>query len=480
MLSAACLAVAVLLCMGAPACAGQPASFDLSLNDAILLMLENNPALEIQRLNPESTKLNETRQDAAFDTDLSASVSGSNREADSGAKSRSNKASVDLSQRLTSGESVSLGLTATNADATTADGRYTTGLGLTVTKPLLQGAGSAVNLVSLRQAQLDSESSRFELQAYAETLVKNVIDTYWNYALALRKIQIYESSLQLAKDQYEETDTRVEIGSLAEIDLVAARAEVALREQSLINAHSSADALRLTLLRLMHPGSNADFWDAPVSVSDALAAPAADPGPRDAQIAAALQHRPDLNQARLNIQRGELDVVKTKNGLLPYLDAFVTLGRTGYASTFGSSAGDIFSDASDISAGLSMSYTLGNRSDKVAHKQTQIKQEQLDLAMANLKALAQEDVRGAWIELERARSQVTATTASLQLQQEKLRAESEKYRVGRSTILQVNQAQRDALQAEVDQAQALADTIKALSSLYAQQGLLLDNMGITL
>ena len=51
----------------------------------------------------------------------------------------------------------------------------------------------------------------------------------------------------------------------------------------------------------------------------------------------ALQMRPDLNQAKLLWQRGDLEVVKTRNGLLPKLDLFVTLGRTGFAESFGKS-----------------------------------------------------------------------------------------------------------------------------------------------
>ncbi len=54
-------------------------------------------------------------------------------------------------------------------------------------------------------------------------------------------------------------------------------------------------------------------------------------------VALALRMRPDLNQARLLWQRDDLEIVKTRNGLLPRLDLFVTLGRTGFAESFGNS-----------------------------------------------------------------------------------------------------------------------------------------------
>ena len=59
----------------------------------------------------------------------------------------------------------------------------------------------------------------------------------------------------------------------------------------------------------------------------------------EAAVQRALKLRPDLREARLGVQRGDLELVKTKNGLLPRLDLFVSLGKTGYADSFGPAAG---------------------------------------------------------------------------------------------------------------------------------------------
>ena len=47
--------------------------------------------------------------------------------------------------------------------------------------------------------------------------------------------------------------------------------------------------------------------------------------------------RPDLNEARLRLAQNRLQTIATRNGILPRLDLFVALGRTGFADTFSDS-----------------------------------------------------------------------------------------------------------------------------------------------
>ncbi len=89
-------------------------------------------------------------------------------------------------------------------------------------------------------------------------------------------------------------------------------------------------------------------------------------------------------------------------------------------------------------------------------------------------------MRGAWIEAGRLREQVAATAATRRLQEEKLRAETEKFRVGKSTAFLVAQAQRDLLQAENDAVTAVAGLLKTLVECYRLEGTLLERRGISL
>jgi outer membrane protein TolC len=189
--------------------------------------------------------------------------------------------------------------------------------------------------------------------------------------------------------------------------------------------------------------------------------------------------RPDLNQARLGIKRGDLEIVKTRNGLLPKMDFFVTLGKSGYANSFGPSLRNLDKDNYDVQVGLTFEYPFGNRDAEARHRRAILGRRESEEAVGNLAQLVEVDVRSACIEVNRAREQVAATSATRKLQEEKLRAETEKFRVGKSTNLLIAQAQRDLVASQISEIEALVNHLKALVDLYRLEGSLLERRGIS-
>lgn len=460
--------------------AGARATFaaesEITVQDAVSIALKNNSSLIIKKIDTKISVEKLADKNTAFDMDLSGGLSVSGSESQSGANSRSDKGSMTVSKRLPFGGDVSVGVSSDNSDSSTGD-YYASRFNVSFSTPLLQGYGTDVNLSDIRQTEYDLESSRLDLQAYIESLIEQVSNAYWDYALAVKKIDIYEESYKLAKDQLNETKARVDVGRLAESELISAQSEVALREQSLIDVKSSAEIARLKLLRLMNPGNNANFWDTEVYTVDTQDELTFDVSDSDGIIAAAMEKRPDLKQARLSILKGDIELVSTKNGLLPYLEFFVNLGNTGYSNTFFSSVSDIFEDASSYSMGVNYKYTPGKRSQKSRYAQTALRQDQLNEAMENMTLLAQEETIGNIIEFKRTFSQLDASRATLALQEEKLRTETEKYRVGKSTAINVAQAQRDLLKSKVDDAAAIYNCHKAVISLKRSIGVLAEESG---
>jgi outer membrane protein len=252
---------------------------------------------------------------------------------------------------------------------------------------------------------------------------------------------------------------------------------VALRKEDLINARSNLEKIRLNLLRLLNPPSE-NLWTREVVLTNEPAVPDVKLDDVEKHVEVALRMRSDLNQARLSVKRGDLELVKTKNGLLPRLDLFITLGKTGYAQSFHGSLENFNSGSYNYSAGLTLEYPLRNRSAEARHRQAMLSREQAQEALTNLEQLVQVDVRSAYIEVNRAKEQVTATAATRKLQEETLRTETEKFRVGRSTTFLVAQAQRDLVASQVAEIQAIVSHIKSLIELFRVEGSLLERRGI--
>jgi outer membrane protein TolC len=312
------------------------------------------------------------------------------------------------------------------------------------------------------------------LRGFAESLVSDVEKACWDYVLAKRRIAIFADSLKLAEDQLRETEERIKVGKLAEVEVYAAQAEVALRHEALINARSDLALSRLRLQRLLN-----QQWTSEISVADKPTVPDVKLDDVGEHVQVALRWRPELNQAKLAVKREDLEIAKTKNGLLPVMDLFITMGKTGYADSFGGSADDLDGESYDIAGGITFAYPISRRAARARHKRSTLSRQQSQEALLNLAQLIEVDVRSAFIEISRAREQVTATAATRKLQEESVRGETEKFRVGKSTTLLVAQAQRDLVSSQIAEIEAMITYLKALIELYRLEGSLLERRGIT-
>ena len=334
-----------------------------------------------------------------------------------------------------------------------------------------------VNLAALHQARIDVEISQYELRGFAQDLVAIVQETYWDYALAQQQIGIVEQSLQLAQQQRDEIVQRIDVGKLAQTELAAAQAQVALREGNLIDARSNLAKTRLSLVRLLNP-SGPEMWNRDIVLQTMPGIPIVELGGVEEYVAVALRMRPDLNQARLQLQKDELTIVRTRNGLLPQLDLFINAGRTGYAESFDGSLHGRDGLGYDVQLGGTFEFPPINRAARAAYTASVLNRSQQLEAVKNLEHLAQVDVRSAFIEIGRTGEQITATAETRKAQEETLRAETEKFRVGKSTSLLVAAASRDLLVARLAEVQAVVGYLKALIELYRLDGTLLVRMGI--
>ena len=459
-------------------------SIAVTVQEAILMSLENNRALKVQRLNPAINRTAEEEQRAPFDPILTGEYSRYRKKSEKpirpSGKNLENEDNTEMgaSEYLPTGTKVGLELSTQRTWSDLySDDLHASRVGLSITQALLRGAGINYNLASLRQARLDTRTSQYELRGFAESLVAQVEKTYWDYALTQRQITIFLESLKLAEQQKRETEEIIRIGALAESELAAAEAEIALRREGLINARSNQEKTRIRLLRLLDP-PDTNLWQRNVELLHEPRVPDVKLDDVETHAAVALRMRPDLNQARLQVQRGDLEIAKTKNGLLPKMDFFINLGRTGYTGSFNSSVSDIDGKSYDILAGVSLKYPLINRGARAQHRRSLLSREQAEEALRNLVQLVQVDVRSAYIEVNRAREQIAATAATRTFQEEKARIEIEKFRVGKSTTLLVAQAQRDRLSSRISEIQAIANYLKALVELYRLEGSLLDRRGI--
>ncbi len=461
---------------------------DLSLEDAVLSALEHNPALQAERFGPVAAGAFEAIERADLEAVHLFAEGRARRE-------RSDRIDERLGERFDLVEdraNLSAGLRRSTPWGTDLDfsvgqrfvdtergetALYSTRVGVGLTQQLLQGRGSEVNLARVRQAELDTLRSGYELRGFTEALVADVERAYWGYVLAHREIAIFEESLRLTEEEIERTGQRIRLGDVAETELAPLRAERALRRQELIDARSRRDVARLELLRLA--AAEPVFGDAPeVNPVTAPERMVVAPDPVEDHVALALQRRPELNEARMQLQHNQLEVTRTRNGLLPRLELFVSLGRSGYSDSFSGSASELDGPSYDAELGVRLERPLGNRAPRAEHTRALAHRNQASAGLDNLARLIRHDVRTAHLEVRRAAAQIEASAETRASQEELVRVEQERFRAGQTTAFNVAQAQRDLLRSRIDEEAALVAYRRALVDLYRLDGTLLDRRGI--
>jgi len=428
-----------------PAAAKPPASpvptkgpLAISIKEAVVMAMENNPELAVERLKPRILETYTEEERAVFDP-LLTGIIGNERIKGERLRGRATRedfateslvGEAALETLLPTGTTVALDASTEVDDVTREMQLLRSRVGLTVTQALLRGAGTKANLARVRQARLDMLGSEYELRGFAEALVALVELTHWDYVLAQRKIDIYTRAIALSEETRNGIQKRVKAGTLPTSAITAAEAETALRRQDMVDARSDMAKAQVVLLQLISPrGANQRHRD--IRSVDGLLMPHVQLDDVEAHVQVALRMRPDLNQARLQVERGDLQIVKTRNGLLPRLDLFVALGKTGYAETFGGSWKGVKGDGYDFLVGLSVEYPVGNREARARHKRAVLGRRQAEEAVRNFEQLVQADVQTAYIEVNRAREKVAAVRTTRKLDQEKLRIEVEGFRLGR-------------------------------------------------
>lgn len=365
-----------------------------------------------------------------------------------------------------------------NSSTLADDNAYSGVWSIGVTQALLQGLGTGVNLATLRQSRNSAAASDQALRAAALDLVRDVELAYWNLVLAEETLEIRQFSVQLSEELLRMNRALIDVGKIAESEQISAEAALAASKADLVDAEAAVRTRTIDLWRLLNPQStSAD--EIAYSPADAPEVVAIELDPRTS-IELAKRFRPELAQARLSLANRQLEIVRTRNGLLPRLDFFATYGRSSEGTN--PQAGIRYLDSRDydnFQVGLSFETSVTYRAERAAHRRAKFQAKQAQAAVANLEQLIEAQVQQAAVETTRQWERIQATAKEVQSREEELRVEQDMFRLGRATNLDVLQVQEGLIRAKVDAASARVGYIEALTALFHTEGTLLERRGVS-
>jgi outer membrane protein TolC len=281
---------------------------------------------------------------------------------------------------------------------------------------------------------------------------------------------------------------RVEVGTMAAIDLVEAQAEVARNEEGVINADARIRSAEDRLRALVLNPSQADFWTIRLEPSEQ---PTLSPVPIDIDgaIRNALANRTDLAQTRKRLETTDINISYLRNQKLPGLDLTANYNTVGVGGTqfvfgegfpppilaqsqrsFAAALGDVFgNDFKTWSLQLNLSYPLGTSTAEAGLAATRLQQRQEQTTLREQELLIATAVREAGRQVQTNLKRVEATRVARELMERRLEAQQKRMTVGLSTTFELFQAQRDISSARVNELNALIDYNRSLVDFEAIQ-----------
>jgi outer membrane protein len=467
---------------------------DIRLAEVVQLALEKNLDIAVERLNPQSVDL----QIAGLRNSYLPVVTSAIGQRDNTQLPR---------DQLQGGQRVSVGTTTYNAaiaqnvskfggnflvtwnnnkqdsssNFVTFNPTYTSGLTASYTQPLLRGLFIDATRQQLLVTQINREISEENVRATVTQTLANVRNAYWDLVFARSAVSVAEGALSLANKLVEDNRARVEVGTLAPLDIVQAEAEAANRRQTLALAEATLQTAELALKRYIVSGTEDPLWRQELRPVDL---PSLEPPPTDVEgaVRRGLERRTDLMNSRKNLQSSDVSLRYFRNNTLPEVDLIASYGSQGIGGTSIRRAGlgsdniletipGGYTDALRLLTNrdypnwnmqVNVTYNLFGSAADAQHARARLQKNQ---SLARLRALELQvatEITNAALTIQSNLKRVEAAVAARELAEKRLEAEQSKFEVGMSANFFVVQAQRDLRDAQNAELRALADYRKSL------------------
>lgn len=360
------------------------------------------------------------------------------------------------------------------------------GLTLTLSQPLLRGRGRAANLARVWIGGNAQTMTEMQLRVALMSTLSEVIKAYWDLVGAIEAVTVREQALANAERLLDISNKRLEIGTGAAIDVLQAKAGVVTRQSDLISAQSRVSDAEDLLKQILNMRDGDRFSakhilpsDRPkVSsfVIDEISKAGKD---LDQSIEVALQRRPEMFSALLEIKNAEIDKKRAANEMLPQLDVSGSVfqgGRDHYQS-------GVFEDIRDRTdnswiVNVQGSIPIGNRLARGQYEKANLTLREAEQRRERTKQEVMLKVRMAHRALVTSQILVESNRQACKLQETNVAAEEKRLQLGVSTSYRVLQVQEDLTMAQVQELTARITFEKALVDLRLSEGTLLDSIGI--
>ena len=468
---------------------------ELRLEEAVSLALEKNLDIQVAKLEPQSVDFQIAGVRNLYTPNLSTTLGARDQYAlptstlNGGTKvnNATNTYNFGLSQNVRKfGGSYTVNWTnsrlETSNSFSTFNPSFQTNLVAAYTQPLMRGFRIDNNRQQLQINLLNRDISEESAKAITFQTLANVRNAYWDLVFAQSAVDVARRAVELADKLVSDNQARVEVGTLAPLDIVQAQSEAATRRQNMAAAEATAQTAELALKRYVVSGTDDPLWLQTIRPVDL---PSVQPPPTDVigAVRKALAERTDVLSSRKNLDSNDVSMRYFKDQSRPALDLNANYGAQGLGGTAYIRSGtgvesritgtvpggylDALNALGDRAyptwnLNVTMTYPIGGNQAEAQFARAKVQRTQATTRLRALEIQIAAEVANAALTAQSNLKRVEAATIAREFAQKRLEAEQSRFEVGLTTNFFVVQAQRDLRDAANTELRALADYRKSL------------------
>ena len=459
---------------------------DTTLPDLLQLAVRLSPTLESAKLDIEIAEARIQQTWSRRDWLLQAQLAGSWTQSGivAGVALGDGKrfdATVDISRMIPSGGTVGLHAGTAYSKTTTASFPdsvfWSDELSLNITQPLFRGRGRFLYDANEARARISRDAAVLQRRLAALQTVEAIVSAYWDLVLAQRQVAITESSLDLARERLRITEIGADGGKIAHAEIPAVQQIIATREEEVLGGELAVIDRSIALRRTV----NMPIEAGDIGLRVATELDAKDQGWTLANLLdRAYAASPELATLAKQDASATIEIDVTENGLLPQLDLVLSFGPTGTEDKPSTAFVNTLKFSS-LQASGSLTFTQSLHRDDVHGRIRELRggREKLRVNAIDVRSQIASTLAQAVAQIELAKRRVVLSQKAIDLANENIRIETDRFNLGKSTNFDVLNRQEELRQAELRKAQALIDWHKAETVVMTLTGDLLPAFGIT-
>jgi outer membrane protein TolC len=358
---------------------------------------------------------------------------------------------------------------------------------LGVNQPLLNGLGKSYNERYIIVARNNTKVADEVFRQQVITTIVAIENAYWDLAALQENVKVTEQALAVAQQLYKDNRVRLEVGTMSPLDVTSAESEVAARTRDLTVATTNMQLQEATLKNMLVRKVSPQLDSVGILLKDPMPEPKqADIPDLQKALAAALDARPELRQADINLTNQDISVNFTNGALKPALSIFGFFAGSGLQGTqtdkesgmFNAFAQSFEATYPEYAGGFSLTVPLRNRTAQADSIRSQLEKNQLLISRQRSRNTISMEVRKAIIGLIQGKAQVEAAHKATSLAREMWEGEKVKLEAGASTSYQVILRERDYISARYAEVGAMINYAKAIVEMDRSQGSTLERNSI--